>query len=162
LPPHVAASVSAQGLKPSSVSLRPSPPPSLQVGHRRATASIYGASRLTSLLVSLCRSPLVAVPEPQPKQVAVATRVTGELVSPPSCLGKERCHAMMYLAESRPPNTLSFMCRASPPKLVAAVTRCQDTPSTLTQAPVSRHRPSIPSCHRHADVVTIRVPPTAV
>jgi hypothetical protein len=54
-----------------------------------ATTPISGVSRLTPLLVSLRRSPLVTVPEPQLKQVAAAARVDAELALLPSCLGKE-------------------------------------------------------------------------
>jgi hypothetical protein len=77
-------------------------PSSLRVGHHRSSPPSF---------VPPHRSPLVTVPEPQPKQVVVAARVAGELASLPSCLGKEHHHAMMYLTMSQPPDTLSLMHR---------------------------------------------------
>jgi hypothetical protein len=106
---------------------------SLRAGHRCSSPPSF---------IPPCRSPLVAVPEPQLKQVAVAARVADELVSPPSCLGKDRRHAMMYLAESRLPDTHSPVRRTADvepcqAKSSSTLQRCRCLP--LTRAPV---RPS--------------------
>jgi hypothetical protein len=132
-PPHVAALVSASGLKPPSASLRHSLLPSLRVGHRRATASISGVGRLTPLLVCPCRSPCRS----------------------PS-RSSRRSHARSRSSCHRPPAWgitagVHSSCRVPP-----------STPSAPTHALVIHRHPCILSYRRHADVVTVGVPPVAV
>jgi hypothetical protein len=93
-------------------------------------------------------SPPSFVPLHRSPLVAVAMGIANELTSPPSYLGKECHRAMIYLAKSRPPNTLS------PVRRTVDVEPCQkESPSTaqrhrrlpITRVPVTPS-PRFPLC----------------